>query len=207
MESMDYWRLCDELSVMQAALLIVGQDPAGGNNHVEGWQYSQQPEGYQAAKTALINAIVRGDIQARAVPAYERDINGEPCGDIPNSVDVERTIVSVFSIKQFLKKRGVTSGFFFPAGEEESPDYLSKENPYYAAKLAAAMEAWKAVSDKPALLKGKTPKKAIEKWLREHAGEYGLTKEDGSPNEQGIEEIAKVANWDTKGGAPKTPVG
>ena len=43
------------------------------------------------------------------------------------------------------------------------------------------------------------------KWLRRHADQYGLTKDDGNPNEQGIEEIAKIANWDSKGGAPKTP--
>src|SRR5262249_8679108 len=42
-------------------------------------------------------------------------------------------------------------------------------------------------------------------WLRQHANEFGLTKEDGNPNEQGIEDAAKIANWDTKGGAPKTP--
>jgi hypothetical protein len=41
--------------------------------------------------------------------------------------------------------------------------------------------------------------------LAAHANEFGLTKEDGNPNEQGIEEVAKIANWDTKGGAPKTP--
>ena len=28
MEKMDYWRLCDEFSVVQAALLIVGTDPS-----------------------------------------------------------------------------------------------------------------------------------------------------------------------------------
>jgi hypothetical protein len=27
-ESMDYWRLCDELSVVQAALLVIGEDPS-----------------------------------------------------------------------------------------------------------------------------------------------------------------------------------
>jgi hypothetical protein len=35
--------------------------------------------------------------------------------------------------------------------------------------------------------------------LRQHANEFGLMKEDGNPNEQGIEEVAKIANWDTKG--------
>ena len=29
MDALDYWRLCDELSVVQAALLIVDEDPSG----------------------------------------------------------------------------------------------------------------------------------------------------------------------------------
>jgi hypothetical protein len=204
MESMDYWRLCDELTVKQAALLIVDEDPSQ-NDNIENWDMARRPIGYEPAKTALIHAILRGDIQAKLVPLIDHDFNGVPCGDIPNSVDINNTILSVFSVKQFLKKRGFTKGFFFPPGEDESPDYLSKDNPYYAAKLAAAMGAWKAVSENPASLKGRTPKQAIEKWLREHAGEYGLTKEDGNPNEQGIEEIAKVANWKPSGGVAKTP--
>ena len=32
-----------------------------------------------------------------------------------------------------------------------------------------------------------------------------LTKDDGNPNQLGIEEVAKIANWSVKGGAPKTP--
>jgi hypothetical protein len=27
-DALDYWRLCDELSVVQAALLVVGKDPS-----------------------------------------------------------------------------------------------------------------------------------------------------------------------------------
>jgi len=52
---------------------------------------------------------------------------------------------------------------------------------------------------------GKTPKKALEIWLRKHANEYGLTGRDGSPNELGIEEVSKVANWKPTGGASPTP--
>ncbi|WP_186308572.1 hypothetical protein [Paraburkholderia sp. BCC1885] len=48
-------------------------------------------------------------------------------------------------------------------------------------------------------------KDAIRKWLREHAAEFDLTNEDGNPNETGIDEVAKVANWQPSGGAPKTP--
>ena len=54
-------------------------------------------------------------------------------------------------------------------------------------------------------MEGKTPKQALLKWLGEHAAEFELAGEDGKPNESGIEEIAKVANWKPEGGAPKTP--
>jgi hypothetical protein len=86
-----------------------------------------------------------------------------------------------------------------------SPNYLSEFHPSYSAKLAAAIEAWKAVSGDTELRRGKSVKQALIVWLRQHANEFGLTKEDGNPNEQGIEDVAKIANWDTKGGAPKTP--
>src|SRR5262249_7458073 len=51
----------------------------------------------------------------------------------------------------------------------------------------------------------KSVKQALIVRLRQHANEFGLTKEDGNPNEQGIEDVAKIASWDTRGGAPKTP--
>ena len=54
---------------------------------------------------------------------------------------------------------------------------------------------------------GKHPKQALDKWLREHAAEFGLTDDEGKLNEQGIEDAAKVANWQPGGGAPKTPGG
>jgi hypothetical protein len=73
--------------------------------------------------------------------------------------------------------------------------------------LAATIEAWKAVTADEELRRGKSVKQALAVWLRQHANEFGLTKDDGNPNEQGIEEIAKIANWDIRGGAPKTPGG
>lgn len=83
----------------------------------------------------------------------------------------------------------------------DAPDYLDPQNPRYAPKLAAAVRAWQSVTDAG----GKHPKQALAKWLREHAAEYGLTDDEGKPNETGIEEAAKVANWQPGGGAPKTP--
>ena len=93
---------------------------------------------------------------------------------------------------------------FFPEPQVD-PDYLSKSHEDYSPKLAAAIQAWKVVSAEPARRRGKTVKQALIIWLRQHGNEYGLTKEDGNPNEKGIEEVAKVANWETTGGVPKTP--
>lgn len=98
---------------------------------------------------------------------------------------------------------GVAGGFFqAPAPREQVENRYS---PFYAAKLAAANAAWKAVTADPSLLLGKSPKKALELWLKEHAAEFGLLNKDGTPNATGIEEIAKVANWRPAGGAPTTP--
>jgi hypothetical protein len=97
----------------------------------------------------------------------------------------------------------VKSGFFFPEAGS-TPDYLDPLHPRYAPKLAAAVQAWLA-AERESALAGKSPKQALITWLRVHAVEFGLTDDDGKLNETGIEEAAKVANWDKKGGAPKTP--
>ena len=101
-----------------------------------------------------------------------------------------------------MTNRGFRTGFFFPSS---LPDYLDQENEHYSPKLAASISVWEAVTSDPALMRGTSAKQAMMKWLRRNADKFGLTKEDGNPNEQGIEEIAKIANWDAKGGAPKTP--
>lgn len=85
--------------------------------------------------------------------------------------------------------------------DSHRPEYLDPKHPRYAPKLAAAVQAWLSVGDP----RGKHPKGALHAWLREHAGEFGLVDAQGKPNEQGIEECAKVANWQPVGGAPKTP--
>ena len=133
-------------------------------------------------------------------PEIDNDFNGNEF-PIPDSVSV-RSRVDVESLRQWLHSRGLRKGFFFPT-QQETPDYLNPRDTRYAPKLAAAVQAWLAVTD-PA---GKHPKQALAKWLREHAADFGLTDDEGKPNETGIEEAAKVANWQPGGGAPKTPVG
>ncbi len=204
LDSMDYWRLCDEVSVIQAILLLLGHDPAGKYKWADG-DSNKRPIGYDAVSAALKNAIMSKTLPAIEVPiAY--DAHNEFFNPGPSDlINWHETRVNIIDLKTWLSNRGVKSGFFFP-DSKNIPDYLDPNNPYYAPKLAAAVKAWQAVTIDEDKLKGKTPKQAMDKWLRENGSHYGLTKdEDGSPNEQGIEDVSKIANWNTKGGAPKTP--
>jgi hypothetical protein len=195
MDDLDYWRLCDEVSVVQAALLIVGEDPAVAQEYIADWQPEKRPKGYEAVKAALVNAIQGKRLHA-IVPQVKDEFG--TVGPL-----WEGAKISVDNLRSWLTSRGVRTGFFFPL--PEGPDYLSDFHPNYSQKLAAAIKAWIAVSADGELRRGKSVKQALIIWLRQHANEFGLTKEDGNPNEQGIEEVAKIANWDTRGGAPKTP--
>ena len=196
-DDFDFWRLCDELSILEAALLIAGDSPAK-SSEVENWETHQRPLGYEAAKTAIRNALRKKSIAGTIVTESECDINGHEYG-IAGTISIHSR-VDVEGLRSWLRSRGMRTGFFFPTGSE-SPDYLDPANPRYAPKLAAAIRAWQAVTDPG----GKHPKQALSKWLRENAAEYGLTDDEGKPNETGIEEAAKVANWQPGGGAPKTP--
>lgn len=199
----DYWRLPEELTVKQVALLIVGIDPASeiGAN-CEAWKPEERPRGYDAAKQGISSGLIKGSISGRHIPVFELDINGNQAAPLEGTTDIDASLVDRESIKQWLATRGFRTGFFFPDSTDD-PDYLNATNPRYAPKLAAAVCAWQAVTDPS----GKHPKQALVKWLREHAVKFSLTDADGKPNETGIEEVAKVANWQPGGGAPRTPSG
>jgi hypothetical protein len=70
MEALDYWRLCDELTAIQAALLVTGCDPSSDAEYIEKRAPERRPPGYQAAKTAISNALCRKAIPGRIVPLY-----------------------------------------------------------------------------------------------------------------------------------------
>jgi len=202
MESLDYWRLCEELTIVQAALLVAETDPGAEAAYVENWEMHERPHGYEAAKSAISNALRRGAIRGRLVPLYQSEFDGDRFHEIEDSTNVRESRVEVESLRAWLKGRGLRTGFFFPTATGD-PDYLDSGNDRYAAKLAGAVRAWQNFTPIP----GKSVKEALKKWLREHAAEFDLSSDDGNPNETGIEEVAKVANWQRGGGAPKTPGG
>ena len=200
--AMEYWKLCDELTIVQAALLILDVDPSI-TQHDELREIKRQLEGFLAVENALETALRRGTIKGQREPTYGVSQDASEVYENSGSIDPNRSLVEVTSLRKWLKSKGFRSEFFF-AGAEITPNYLYSDDPRYAPKLAAAINAWQATEDQDAV-SGKTPKQALIKWLNEHAAEYGLTDDDGKPSDSVIEDIAKIANWAPSGGAPKTP--
>ncbi|MFM0565809.1 hypothetical protein [Paraburkholderia sediminicola] len=227
MNELDFCRLADTLSLTRAAALICGEKPsriaAPDDSGVNRWHLprrdnsasdgleDESPENFDTALDALVRAVEREKLKAKKrflgeLMHFEDGDGPWEAEDMPlalqpsDKLDPSETLVDVEDLRSWLASRGVKSGFFFP-GLTDAPDYLDQSNPRYPPKMAAAIRAWQAVTEPG----GKHPKQALMKWLREHAAEFGLTDDEGKPNETGIEEVAKVANWQPTGGAPKTP--
>lgn len=202
----ELWRLAEELTVTQCALLLLGLDPQE-YEYVENWAHHRKPAGYLAARDALSAALKRKSVDGHYVERLNQycDPDGQVTGLVPasGSIDPEKSMIDVESLIGWLDRRGYRHGFLNSVQSSLEP-YLDPKHERYAPKLAAAVSAWKAVSPSPSVKQ--SPKQQILKWLRQNAAQYGLSDEDGKPNERGIEEIAKVANWAPGGGAPKTSV-
>lgn len=207
-----YWRLCDELTVVQASLLMIGLRPDydGLAEYVMGYEPQRRPENFDAALRVISAGLQSGKIHGTLVRETRLvDVGEHEYADMPieGSLNPSLSTVNALSVRAYLHEKGLRHGFFGPTLFEKysPPNYLSPIHPCYAPKLAAAVEAWLAVTDEGTTGAGGTPKQAIEKWLRLNAARLGLTNKDGGPNKLAIDEISKIANWNIKGGAAKTP--
>lgn len=195
MESLDLWRLCEELNIVQAALLLCEINPDSEWEYIERWEIQNRPPGYEASKMAITSAVrskkVEGTISYFSSSGQE--------------VNFEESLVAVDSLKQWLENKGFSEGFFFPKSTT-IPDYLNKKHSCYSPKLAGAIRGWEAIQEDPKYQdNGKTIKANLGAWLVAHAADYDLVNEKGDVMNSTIGELAKIANWSTGGGAPRTP--
>ena len=219
----DNWKLCDEFNVIQTAILIIyPEDTTMMQKDVECLDPAERPAGFDAVFSALKSAIMCDKLKACRFSWGTREarINevlgpdevieaGENFGRdivINRFPDWKRTTIQREDIMEWLLTKNLRPPFFFEQSTTK-PAYLDPKNQYYSPKLAAAVRAWEAVTSDPKYRdNGKAPKSNIEKWLTSHAKEFGLVKEDGEINNDAIKnQISKVSNWKTDGGAPRTP--
>jgi hypothetical protein len=198
-EISSWWRLSDELSVIEAILLVLGYEPQGLAEYVDNHDARSQPAGYVAVKSGIL-AGLRSKALLGVLYCVEYEDDRGNWREDPSRLDLSRSKVNVASLINWLSSRGVSTGYFF--SEDRARRGLNdRKHPRYAPKLAAAVEAWESfdVTDSgPG-----TAKQKLMKWLRLHAAEYGLVDDEGKPREGVIEELAGIANWAPKGGAPK----
>jgi hypothetical protein len=225
MEHLESWRICDELSIQQAACLLNGILPITGkgtnsilplfhtnldeviNEERASEAYFRRFREVESSVLAVITALSVA-LRGGRIPGTARWIkksNWDSISEIQveeetDEIDPEESTIMVNDLEHWLSKRGIRNDFFF-SKKEQSVDYLDRSHPRYSSKLAATVNAWKAVDD----VCGKSPKEQLTIWLTEHAKEFDLYTQEGAINKQGIEECAKVANWKPIGGAPKTP--
>lgn len=220
MSDWDAMRLADVLTVAEAACCIVGVPTTrlGSNTKTDPyleptcWDDPYNNSGqavFDRVVKALSNSIKAGKLHTVKVngcklpSTHIKDEESKVPWEPISEIDPWTTLIDAETLKQWLVSRNLKPRFFF---SEEAvctgvPDYLNSNHPRYSGRLAAAVNAWLAVTDTD----GRSPKQALEKWLREHAALYGMTNEEGNPINQTVEECSKVANWDRGGGAPKTP--
>ena len=187
--------MAGELTVYQIALLIERYDPSDFDND----SHHQWPETVKKDISPWVHAI-----KYAARSGKFRFMKETYEGYDDNGINWDISIINIDSLIDWMRSRDFKDGFFILKTEDSEP-VANKNSEYYAPKLAAAVRAWNEVTSNPEALNGKTPKKALEIWLRKHANEFGLTGKDGNPNALGIEEICKVANWKPGGGASPTP--
>lgn len=222
MDELDLYRIADTLSLTSAAALICGERPSrvkaprsGVEVNLRCWHILPDPtidddpvpSRYDAALNALARAVQRGSLQADK--KTERGvcvrIIGNRIYELFDGLDLSQTMLDIDELKRWLSNRGVSSGFFFP-DSTGVPDYLDPDHPRFAVKLAAAVKVWLAMEDGN-LWRGKGAIKGMEAWLGANYKELKLCHGSGSQkimNRTAIEEAAKVANWNMRGGAPKT---
>lgn len=234
MEPMEHWRLSTDLSVVHAALLIVGIDPSSevGAN-CDSWKTNEQPPGYAAVKSALTIDILNGKLPAKIRRSAWHLGWNEERGEGEN-------VVRAQIYPDYWAEAEA------PGPGEESPWQITKLRKvvYRAAPdwnlttvEVKALREWlsargitngfffpkaRQATGLPDYLDKNHPRyapglaAAITAWLQyepvpgksaKMAIEQWLREHaaEYSLSELAIKEYAKVANWDRAGGAPKTP--
>ena len=192
----------EHLSIHVAACLMAGFRPRQFNEmeKCDNDLAAEYMDGYDGAISALKSGLLQQTIGGRIVPVYKTNHETSKKDVEINSVDIEKSEVNVKALQTWIAKHGGAPNYFTP-GAFDGPEFLNPNHERYSPKLAAAVLAWQAVEK----TEGKSPKQAILKWLRENAARFGFTDNDGNPQNSTLEDLAQVANWQTNGGAPKTP--
>lgn len=192
-------KLADTLSIAHAACCIVGVSPSL-ITHVDSRHFRLNSGDTNTDKLlpwAQADAVT--DSICNAVTSRKLEVIHTE----DQEYSTLNTLIDVDELKRWLLSRNCKPPFFFGADSSNAPDYLETKHPSFSPEIAAAIKVWGAIQD-PELRKGKTAKAAATEWLETNYRELGLV-HNGKRSNSAIERIATLVNWETSGGAPKTP--
>lgn len=160
----------------------------------------EQHEALLSQLHLALEAVQRALSQQHAQPSQPRQSRMDQVNSRSNSPR-QRTelLISVADLKHWLADHQIYPDRLYDA-DDARPGYLNPNHPRYAPKLALTIRAW----EHTAACGKHSPKQALEHSLRAYSAEYGLVDAHGAPIRQVIEECGKVANWQPKGGAPRS---
>lgn len=197
------WLLAEELTIMQAAILLLNEDPEQFPYANSPEQEHHRPKGYSAAKQVILSALGSGKVKGKkewqtetkynpdGYDAYEAPIEGLLCP--------ERSTINMDSLREWLASKNVTvEQFAGLAGTSE--DFLDRDDAAYSPKLAATVAAWRHV--KKNAISGVSVKQQLMDWLRENSARYWPDGMDAKVTDTFLKEAARIANWDADGGRP-----
>ncbi len=197
------WLLAEELTVRQAAILLLNEDPEQFPWAEYPEQKNHSPIGYSAARQVIVSALLSEKVDGRrewktetrynpdGYEAYQGELEGVICAD--------RSTINMDSLRAWLDSKNVTvEQFVGLAGTSE--DFLDREDPAYSPKLAATVAAWRHV--KKTKVNGMSVKQQLMDWLRDNSARYWPDGLDAKVTDTFLKEAARIANWDADGGRP-----
>lgn len=130
-------------------------------------------------------------------PFVNTPLDGADGIQIQVEPDWTRTTMEVEGLKDWLRSRGYTTGFFFPQKEEPSDAFMNPDHVHFAPELALAVTAWRALEGKSGFARG--VKAAIGGWIDANPDAW---QGDGDLSENAKDRIVTVTNWQKRGGPP-----
>lgn len=142
--------------------------------------------------------------------------------ELNSEIDRNMSRVTFEGVRDWLETMGCTDGYFFSNTHKgidrgnldnqykNRPDPMNRESKFFAPKLAAAIEAWETLQQDPKLQDANAVVKAATDWLTENAERLSILWTDPktgktAPPKSTTEAMAKIINWNDKGGVNKTP--
>lgn len=208
----DLYLLMDILSINDISAMLAGRSP---NDVVFNYDYgdyylSRCDTDYQRAifdsmLKILTRAVINKELKATIVTNadVQKLVNADLKKDwlVLAEINTNETIITKADLKVWLESKGVYPKMFFPNGRKD--DYMNPNHEAYSPELAVCVKAWEVAqtADYP----DQTPKQFMAEWILNHAGEYGVKFDDDTDKvgSKKAEALAKVANWQTLGGAKK----